>query len=108
MTELAAAGLTLGILIGLFILSTGFDAWIDNLPVSRRYDGDTAIWVAVGDLYVIVAWSAIVAVWMGWRPAAIGAALLILCFVAAGLPMYFGEIDRSRRKRLGDDHHGSD
>lgn len=108
MTEIAAVGLTAGIVMGLMILSMLFDAWIDAVPRHRRYDGDTAVWVAIGDLYVIGGWAAIVAVWLGWRAAAIGAGLLVLCFVAAGLPMFFGEIDRGRRQRNQGDRHGSD
>lgn len=108
MSIIAATGLTLGILIGLWIVSSLFDGWIDSIPAKRRYDGDTAIWVAIGDAYVIAGWAAIVAVWLGWRAAAIGAGLLLLCFIMAGLPMYFGEVDRNRRKRMEDKRHGSD
>lgn len=87
------------ILIVLFVISTLFDLWIDQRGKKDRYDGDTAIWVAYGTLYVVILWAAMFAMLTDVRTAVTGAVALLACFVAAGWPMYRGEADRSRRAR---------
>lgn len=90
---------TLSVLGALSMISWMFDAWIDNRRPEDRYDGDTAIWVMVGTAYTIVAWAIILTVWLGWNMSGPGAALLLTCFIFSGVPMYFGEAERSRKKR---------
>lgn len=77
------------------VISVMFDSHITGSK--REYDGQTAVFVAVGNLYVIGGWAMITALWHGWEFASRSAMLLVLLMVMAGLPMYFGEIERNQK-----------
>lgn len=91
-------------------VSVWFNGRIDLVPVDRRPDGVTALWVAIGVGYTLL--GATVLVWLGWPVVAalgdsfggLGGSLAVLvvlvsAFVASGLPMLWGDMRRSHGVR---------
>lgn len=96
MTNVILSGL---IMMALYVISGLFDEYIDRQDLGDLYDGQTAVWVAVGCTYTIVGFGLVMGIWYGWQEAALTTLLLFLCFVASGLPMYFGDAERNRHMR---------
>lgn len=91
-------------------VSVWFNGRIDLVPVDRRPDGVTALWVAIGVGYTLL--GATVLVWLGWPVlvmlgdafGGVGGSLAVLvvlvsAFVASGLPMLWGDMRRSHGVR---------
>lgn len=92
--------LTILILMALYAASSMFDQYIDGRDLGSLYDGETAVWVALGCLYTVIGFGLIFGVWFGWQHAVVAVGLMLACFVASGLPMYMGDASRSRRNRM--------
>lgn len=95
----------------LYFLSMQFNRYIDT----RRelFDGETATWVVVGVSYTMIGamflvllwWHELQAIAAPWQAAVSITGVIILCFVASGIPMYIGDAVRAhnRRKEQGGD-----
>lgn len=87
------------IILSLYVVSGLFDEYIDKQDVNELYDGQTAVWVAIGCSYTILGFGLIMGIWYGWQEGAVSMGLLFACFVASGLPMYMGDASRNRNER---------
>lgn len=102
-------------LVALFITSYFFDRWINTRhEQAEQSDGETATWVAIGSGYTIIGFVILVSLWAHRLPAdwilgPVAGLILLVCFVASGLPMWIGDRNRSQairtsraaRERLG-------
>lgn len=104
-TRAVVRGVTIAAIVGALVVAAWlFDSWIDSRRPVDRYDGDTAVWVMIGCTMVMIAWTAIMVMLYGWSRTVIPLAALFGCFVASGIVMYFGEVQRTRNQR----NHGKD
>lgn len=95
------SGLILGALV---VISTLFNAYIDSRDAGDGFDGETAVWVALGDCYtIVIGIGGLAAIWGGWEMAQYAIVIAFIAFVASGLPMMFGDAQRTKRRRTGMD-----
>jgi hypothetical protein len=93
-------GMSIIVLGILTVISTLFNAYIDSRDAGDGFDGETAVWVAFGNFYtIIIGIGGLAAVWGGWLMAGWAISLSFAAFVAAGLPMMFGDATRTKRRR---------
>lgn len=95
----------------LYFLSMQFNRYIDTKR--EQYDGETATWVVIGVTYTLIGsmflvllwWHELQAINAPWQAAVTIAGVVLLCFVASGIPMYVGDAVRAhnRRKENGGD-----
>jgi hypothetical protein len=93
-TNLLLSGVVLAVLT---VSSYLFNDYIDRTPTS--IDGITAYRVAGGVGYTLVGISAVVGIWSTWENAATVFAIALTCFIASGIPMIQGDLNRSHRNR---------
>lgn len=96
--------ITTAILSALAYSSWRFNRYIEGRPPRRRADGETALWVVIGCAYTTVGAVAIVVAWarqLGypWEMALVVLAALLAAFIAAGVPMFWGDLRRSQSWR---------
>lgn len=90
--------LTVLVLLALGGASYGFNWYIDRSPALA--DGVTSYRVAFGTAYTLVGVAAIVWIWTESTDAAtITLAASFASFAAAGIPMMYGDVNRSQRNR---------
>lgn len=92
------------ILIALVGGSVLFNRYIDHRPAKHRADGETALWVAIGSAYTIGGAVALITVWahqLGhpWTVGVFVLAALAAAYLAAGLPMFVGDMRRTQAWR---------
>ncbi len=101
--------LSLLILATLVLASVAFNRYVDRRPLTRRADGETALWVAIGCAYTMLGAAALLALWAPWLGSSwILGCWALLCmvtaFVAAGIPMFVGELRRTQAWRETNEH----
>lgn len=82
------------ILAALFLFGMSFNHFVGKLEDTDPDHGYTAIWVVAGVLITLIASIPLV----GW----LNTALILLAFIASGLPMIAGSISRHLRNRQRD------
>lgn len=92
---------TSAILIAVTAASIAFNRYIDRRPAGQRADGETALWVAIGSAYTIAGAVALVTLWahqLGypWTVGVFVLAALAAAYLAAGLPMFLGDMRRTQ------------
>ena len=92
------------ILIALVGGSVAFNRYIDRRPAKHRADGETALWVAIGSAYTLAGAVALITVWahqLGhpWTVGVFVLAALSAAYLAAGLPMFLGDMRRTQAWR---------
>lgn len=97
-------GLSILILVALIALSVMFDRYVGRRPVTRRADGETALWVVIGCIYAMVGAAVLLVLWgpwLGgdWRLGLWALLAMFLAFGAAGAPMFIGDLRRSQAWR---------
>jgi hypothetical protein len=93
--------LILGVLV---VISTLFNSYIDSRDAGDGFDGETAVWVALGNFYtIVIGVGGLVSIWGGWKMAQYAIVIAFISFVASGLPMMFGDANRTKRRRTGVD-----
>lgn len=113
--ELAAKQMTTQIVLSILILtalsgvSVAFDRYVSRRPATRRADGETALWVAVGCAYTSLGAAILLALWAPWIGGSwhLGAWALLAMFVAyaaAGTPMFWGDLRRTQSWRETNAH----
>jgi drug/metabolite transporter (DMT)-like permease len=107
--------MTTEILLSMLILATlaatsvAFDRYVSRRPVTRRADGETALWVAIGCAYTSLGAACLLALWAPWIGGTwhLGAWSLLALFVAyaaAGAPMLWGDLRRTQAWRETNAH----
>lgn len=107
--------MTIEILLSILILaalaatSVLFDRYVSRRPVTRRADGETALWVAIGCAYTSLGAAGLLAIWAPWLSDSwhLGAWALLAMFVAysaAGAPMFLGDLRRTQAWRETNAH----
>ena len=96
--------LTAAILGALAAGSIRFNRYIESRPIRRRADGETALWVVIGCAYTVAGAVGIVFVWANqlgipWSFGGVVFAAIIAAFIAAGLPMFWGDMHRTQAWR---------
>jgi hypothetical protein len=89
-------GVSILILVALSAISVMFDRYVGRRPVTRRADGETALWVVIGCTYAMVGAAVLLALWgpwLGgdWRLGLWALLAMFVAFGAAGAPMFFGD-----------------
>lgn len=101
--------LSMLILVALSATSVLFDRYVSRRPVTRRADGETALWVAIGCAYTSLGAAGLLAIWAPWLSDSwhLGAWALLAMFVAysaAGAPMFLGDLRRTQAWRETNAH----
>jgi len=101
--------LSILILTALSGVSVAFDRYVGRRPATRRADGETALWVAVGCAYTSLGAATLLAIWAPWIGGSwhLGAWALLAMFVAyaaAGTPMFWGDLRRTQSWRETNAH----
>jgi hypothetical protein len=102
-------GVSILILVALSAISVMFDRYVGRRPVTRRADGETALWVIVGCTYAMVGVAMLLALWgpwlgSDWRLGLWALLAMFVAFGAAGAPMFFGDLRRSQGWRETNQH----
>lgn len=96
------------ILIALTTISYLYDRSITQSPRPKMApNGITAIRVVVGVLYTLIGGGMAVSLWAsllpaGWLLGPVVAAIMLVCFIASGLPMVIGDMKRTRGDEIVD------
>lgn len=96
--------ITLIVLAALSVASWRFNRHVDSRPIAARADGETALWVIFGCVYVVAGASVLIGVWAAWLPhdwrlGVAAGAITLAAFAAGGLPMALGDHRRSAHDR---------
>jgi len=86
-------------LVLLAVGSAAFNRWIDALSDADPHHGYSAWLVVVGVTYTSLGSAVMMGLLLGWWPAVAGLVVLFACFVAAGVPMILGDMQRAGRRR---------
>lgn len=101
---------TLLVLAALALASVQFNCYVDRRHKEKAIEGDlsdgeTARWVVFGVAYTCIGAAVLVGIWIDYMPITPwGLALATLgvffaAFIASGLPMYLGDVNRSHSTR---------
>lgn len=98
--------LSLVVLGMLYFLSLQFNRYIDSRQ--DLFDGETAVWVMIGTFYTLVGYGFLVLLWWhemaclpsAWQGAVTMFGLILLSFVASGIPMAVGDARRAHQRRM--------
>lgn len=106
MTEILLSLLTL---TAVTITSIAFDGYISHRPITRRADGETALWVAIGCAYTSIGAAILLAIWAPWisgtwRLGAWALLAMFISFACAGAPMFYGDLRRTQSWRETNAH----
>lgn len=102
---IAGTGSTV-VLISLYTASHFFNRWVDQRHIDgERSDGEVARWVVFGCTYSLVGGAALMALWShrmptDWLVGLWSFGVFLLALGASGLPMIFGDVNRSHAQRL--------
>lgn len=97
---------SLVVLSVLIITSHYFNRWVDLRHADgERSDGETARWVAYGCTYSLLGGALLMGLWAhrmphDWLVGPWSFGVFLLALVASGLPMIFGDVNRSHAQRL--------
>ena len=91
-------------LVVLAMISTLFNRYVEQRPLIRRADGETALWVVAGCTYAVAGAAALLGVWgqwlkSDWRLGFWALLAMSMSFGAAGAPMFFGDLRRTQAWR---------